>query len=136
MNLTFKINQLPSVNMGSESLEICAICLSKLEQGKKLLCGHVFHESCLLRLIQEFSVDKKCPQCREPIIFNTELSQAIQEMKIGKSVGSVINKAKSIQNSLSAYHYDLRSHRAKMIKDNRDVFQEDQKKNEFQENLQ
>lgn len=110
MNLTFKIGQLPTVNMGQDTTEICAICLNKLDVGKKLLCGHIFHESCLLRLIQEFSVDKKCPQCREPIIFNTQLSSAMNQLKIGKSVSRFINKTLSIESSLTAYTINLKKH--------------------------
>jgi phage FluMu protein Com len=82
-----------------------------------LLCGHIFHESCLLRLIQEFSVDKKCPQCREPIVFNTQLNEAMKQMKIGKSVARFINKGLSIENSMAAYTVDVKKHILRMCKE-------------------
>ena len=31
---------------------ICLICLSDLNEGKKIGCGHVFHKSCLKELIE------------------------------------------------------------------------------------
>ena len=48
MSLTLKISGLPEVTVTEELKEICAICQNPLENGKKLLCGHIFHESCLL----------------------------------------------------------------------------------------
>lgn len=35
-----------------ETDELCLICLSDIDQGKKLQCGHAFHESCLRSWIQ------------------------------------------------------------------------------------
>jgi hypothetical protein len=42
----------------------CSICLSKLKmKRKKLMCGHLFHEKCISRLLKP-----KCPLCEHPIL--------------------------------------------------------------------
>ncbi|OQV14737.1 E3 ubiquitin-protein ligase AMFR [Hypsibius exemplaris] len=39
----------------------CSICWDTLEQARKLHCGHLFHESCLLSWLEQ---DISCPICR------------------------------------------------------------------------
>jgi hypothetical protein len=42
---------------------ICSICLSKLKmKRKKLMCGHMFHEKCISRILKP-----QCPLCEHPI---------------------------------------------------------------------
>lgn len=105
MNLTMKIHQLTQVDLGEDSSEVCAICLCKLEQGKKLYCGHAFHELCLLRLAQQFGSEKKCPQCRETILFTPAKDQ--KDLKQIRSIDCMISKAQSIKNSINTFRYDL-----------------------------
>ncbi|XP_055341910.1 E3 ubiquitin-protein ligase AMFR-like [Paramacrobiotus metropolitanus] len=39
----------------------CSICWDTMEQARKLHCGHIFHESCLLSWLEQ---DVSCPICR------------------------------------------------------------------------
>lgn len=39
----------------------CAVCWEKMESARKLPCGHLFHNSCLLSWLEQ---DTSCPICR------------------------------------------------------------------------
>jgi len=57
--------------------DICLICRDQMETGKKLPCGHVFHESCILSWLEQ---QNTCPTCREPLMAPTNISQAQQNV--------------------------------------------------------
>lgn len=40
----------------------CSICLTYIDVGKQLHCGHIFHESCLEEYLLE-NMNLKCPVC-------------------------------------------------------------------------
>lgn len=46
---------------------ICIICRERMEEGKKLPCGHVFHLACLRLWLQQ---QQSCPTCRADIPVN------------------------------------------------------------------
>ena len=48
-----------------EKINICNICLSEIEKGKYLNCGHVFHLKCIKEWV---SLNAKCPICKSSII--------------------------------------------------------------------
>lgn len=54
-------------------LDECAICMEKMVTGRKLACGHIFHQFCIINLIQ--SANKKCPMCRTVIRSSTTSSR-------------------------------------------------------------
>ncbi|CAA0840711.1 RING-H2 finger C1A [Striga hermonthica] len=56
------VNQMPTVVMGSG--RDCTVCLERLGSGKKLHCGHVFHEICIS---QWLSAHNSCPVCRRKL---------------------------------------------------------------------
>lgn len=39
----------------------CAVCWEKMESSRKLPCGHLFHNACLLSWLEQ---DTSCPTCR------------------------------------------------------------------------
>lgn len=49
----------------------CPICIETMTMGRKLPCQHMFHEFCLLQLIN--SSNFKCPMCRESFIETDQL---------------------------------------------------------------
>ena len=49
--------------------EDCAICQDQMVSARKLQCGHMFHQLCIIQLIQTGS--KNCPMCRKEIKFTT-----------------------------------------------------------------
>lgn len=56
-------------NMTAEQLESyrpnCSICLSPLDEGKMLPCGHALHAPCLRTLLQSHD---RCPLCRISLV--------------------------------------------------------------------
>ncbi|XP_025884451.1 E3 ubiquitin-protein ligase RDUF1-like [Solanum lycopersicum] len=55
--------ELPSVNCENG---LCIVCMEGFkrsidDQGKKMLCGHVFHANCLIKWL---SICNSCPLCR------------------------------------------------------------------------
>lgn len=108
INLTLKIHYLPTIDLGEDSKEICAVCIDTIVKGKKLSCGHIFHETCLIKLIQRAD-DKKCPQCRLPIILKSQPSnESLTEFKSKLESSAVLVKCKDIQDSLKLYQIDLK----------------------------
>ncbi|XP_064640345.1 E3 ubiquitin-protein ligase AMFR-like [Lineus longissimus] len=57
-----------------EADDDCAICWDKMEQARKLPCGHIFHYSCLRSWLEQ---DTTCPTCR------TSLSDPLEEETAG-----------------------------------------------------
>ncbi|EPS66898.1 hypothetical protein M569_07882 [Genlisea aurea] len=59
------VGELPAVTVSGGR---CAICISGFSReggrGKKVRCGHVFHEDCLFRWI---SSKNSCPVCRRTV---------------------------------------------------------------------
>eukprot|EP00164_Ancoracysta_twista_P000408 GFYU01000556.1.p1 GENE.GFYU01000556.1~~GFYU01000556.1.p1 ORF type:complete len:791 (-),score=102.07 GFYU01000556.1:196-2568(-) len=49
----------------------CAICRDKMTHAKKLLCGHLFHLSCLRSWLEHHH---SCPTCRRSILDDTPVS--------------------------------------------------------------
>ncbi len=52
---------------------LCAICFAEMQAGKRLFCGHVFHEDCLRSGLYRASPHREwikahsiCPTCRRP----------------------------------------------------------------------
>lgn len=43
-----KVKKFQTMKVDTGEEEVCGICLLKLDHGKKLPCGHIFHESCLM----------------------------------------------------------------------------------------
>jgi len=58
-------------DVGAEELEAyddkCPICLTGLDTGKKLPCGHIFHRTCLTSWLERHS---SCPTCRMALVNN------------------------------------------------------------------
>ena len=42
----------------------CPICLEPLQEGKRLICGHTFHEKCIYTWLEK---KMECAICRRPI---------------------------------------------------------------------
>ena len=58
----------------NEDAKICSICLDVLQNGdiaNRLLCGHVFHENCILRWLD---ITSNCPYCRSDVPKNQSYS--------------------------------------------------------------
>ncbi|XP_044744606.1 E3 ubiquitin-protein ligase AMFR-like isoform X2 [Coccinella septempunctata] len=45
----------------TENSDNCAVCWEKMESARKLPCGHLFHNTCLLSWLEQ---DTTCPTCR------------------------------------------------------------------------
>lgn len=48
----------------SKNSDDCPICWDKMETGRKLPCGHLFHNSCLRSWLEQ---DTSCPTCRKSL---------------------------------------------------------------------
>lgn len=48
----------------------CAICWEKMDQARKLPCGHIFHTSCLQSWLEQ---DTSCPTCRLALSVQTNV---------------------------------------------------------------
>jgi len=59
------LRKLPLVKQDESSADDCSICLEKLVRSRKLECGHLFHQYCLLLVIE--NDQNTCPLCRSPI---------------------------------------------------------------------
>ncbi|XP_026428252.1 uncharacterized protein LOC113324135 [Papaver somniferum] len=56
-------------NNGDEKEE-CVICLDEFKEGNnamELYCGHVFHNQCVIKWINETEPQSVCPICRHPL---------------------------------------------------------------------
>ena len=42
------IRKLPTKRNIPENFKICPICFTEMKEAKKLNCGHLFHEDCLM----------------------------------------------------------------------------------------
>ena len=85
------------------------MCIDTIVIGKKLNCGHVFHESCLIKLIQRSDSDKKCPQCRESIVLSSTINKNTSQIqKYKKESQAILGKSKGIQMLLKMYKSDLK----------------------------
>ncbi|KAF7130453.1 hypothetical protein RHSIM_Rhsim10G0155700 [Rhododendron simsii] len=64
-------NPVSRYNIGKQGMSVeCAVCLSKLEKGKKirnLKCNHTFHKVCVNIWLQQDSV-VTCPICRSAVL--------------------------------------------------------------------
>lgn len=56
----FAVEEMPTIDAGGRE---CAVCMEGFGSGggKKVHCGHVFHENCIFRWL---SVHNSCPLCR------------------------------------------------------------------------
>lgn len=52
VKLTYQLNSLPDYSPKEGEDNLCVICLTDIQKGKKIHCGHLFHLSCLKRWIQ------------------------------------------------------------------------------------
>ena len=49
----------------ARSEQECVVCLERIESGRKAPCGHVFHEACLSKWVEQTNA---CPICRRHVI--------------------------------------------------------------------
>jgi hypothetical protein len=47
-----------------EKQETCTVCWEPMKQARKLPCGHIFHELCLRRWLEQ---DSSCAVCRREL---------------------------------------------------------------------
>ncbi|KAM0680124.1 hypothetical protein GINT2_001817 [Glugoides intestinalis] len=50
--------------------DTCAICTDEITSGKRLLCSHVFHATCLKMWCER---EISCPVCRAELVFKKEI---------------------------------------------------------------
>ena len=63
-----QINVLETINYPDQDEKECSICLERLQFGtlvKRLPCGHMFHESCIVAWLQ---INFTCPFCRQTAV--------------------------------------------------------------------
>jgi len=58
----------------------CAICQEKIERGKKLPCGHIFHLKCLQDWMRYRQI---CPMCRTELTSDRSRNQNAQNVRGG-----------------------------------------------------
>ena len=64
----------------NEQSKICNICLSEIEKGKYLNCGHIFHLKC----IKEWVIyNSNCPICKESIINENKRHSNFYNRQVG-----------------------------------------------------
>ena len=71
-----------------EKINICNICLSEIEKGKYLNCGHVFHLKCIKEWV---SVNAKCPICKASIITDQNVRSRFFNERLGLHVNNNAN---------------------------------------------
>ena len=76
-----------------EKINICNICLSEIEKGKYLNCGHVFHLKCIKEWV---SLNAKCPICKSSIITDQNIRSRFFNERLGINVN---NNANNINNN-------------------------------------
>lgn len=54
----------------STLVDTCAICTDEITSGKRLLCTHVFHATCLKMWCER---EVSCPVCRAELVFKREV---------------------------------------------------------------
>jgi len=52
--------------------------MEKMVTGRKLPCDHIFHQFCIIKLIQ--SGNKKCPMCRQVINHSNRIRNGAANM--------------------------------------------------------
>ena len=71
-----------------EKINYCNICLSEIEKGKYLNCGHVFH----LRCIKEWaSLNANCPVCKSQIVNQQNIRSRYFNQRLGINANNNAN---------------------------------------------
>lgn len=78
-----------------EKINICNICLSEIEKGKYLNCGHVFHIKCIKEWV---SVNAKCPICKSSIITDQNIRSRFFNERLGIR-NNIANNVNNINNN-------------------------------------
>ena len=78
------------INTIKNEINYCIICLSEVEKGKYLNCGHIFHFNCIKKWALLY---KKCPTCNWPIKINSKEKSEFYKQRLG-----IINKKEKEKN--------------------------------------
>ena len=87
-----------------EKINICNICLSEIEKGKYLNCGHVFHLKCIKEWV---SLNAKCPICKSSIITD----QNNRSRFFNERLGLHVNNNANINNNNNNLNINLNNER-------------------------
>jgi len=79
-----------------EKINICNICLSEIEKGKYLNCGHVFHLKCIKEWV---SLNAKCPICKSSIITDQNIRSRFFNQRLGLNANNNANNINNINNN-------------------------------------
>ena len=81
-----------------EKINICNICLSEIEKGKYLNCGHVFHLKCIKEWV---SLNAKCPICKMSIITEQNNRTRFFNERLGLHVNNNANNINNLNNNIN-----------------------------------
>jgi hypothetical protein len=94
-----------------EKINYCNICLSEIEKGKYLNCGHVFHLKC----IKEWaSLNANCPVCKVPIVNEQNIRSRFFNQRLGINANNnanVNNNANNANNNNNINNINLNAER-------------------------
>ena len=92
------------INTIKNEINYCIICLSEVEKGKYLNCGHIFHFNCIKKWALLY---KKCPTCNWPIKINSKEKSEFYNQRLGiiniekeKNINDMNGKNNSNENQI------------------------------------
>ena len=95
-----------------EKINPCNICLSEIEKGKYLNCGHVFHVKCIKEWV---SVNAKCPTCKASIITDQNMRSRFFNERLGLHVNNNANINNLNNNNNNAVLNNERNQQPRMM---------------------
>lgn len=79
---------MPRHSLKKEAEAECGICITKLKVGVRPYCGHYFHASCMLGILEQHK--RRCPVCKAPFD-RCEDTRAHDKNVLGNIVRGMIN---------------------------------------------
>ena len=91
-----------------EKVNICNICLTEIEKGKYLNCGHAFHLKCLKEWV---ALNPKCPICKSSIITDQNIRSRFFNERLGIHMNNNANNENNVNNQNNDNNINLNEER-------------------------